>query len=207
MLNQGAHIFVTGGTGFIGTPLCLDLHNRGYRVSILTREPDRHRSRFPGEIVLVGAIEDLDSVGPVDAVINLAGAPLADRRWSAKRKEQFYRSRVGLTEQLYEHFADGRQPPSVLISGSAIGYYGPHGDETLTEDGASNNSFSSELCRAWESMACQFESLGSRVCRIRTGIVLGDGSALKAMLLPFRLGLGGPMGGGEQWMQAGACAR
>jgi len=108
---------------------------------------------------------------------------------------------VGMTEQLFDYFSN-QQPGTlkVLINGSAIGYYGAHGDELLDENGQANPCFSSDLCQAWETAALKFESLDVRVCRLRTGIVLGNGGALTAMLSPFKLGLGGAMGSGKQWM-------
>jgi len=195
------HLFITGGTGFIGSHLCRRLAGRGAEITVLSRRPDIAAARLPQGVRVVGAIQDLHQLPPVTGVINLAGEPLADRRWSQARKRLFYASRVELTEQLFEYFNDpARRAPGVLVSGSAIGYYGPQGDNLLTEDGESVPSYASDLCRAWESMACQFETLGTRVCRVRTGIVLGHGGALKAMLPAFRLGLGGPMGRGDQWM-------
>ena len=196
------HIFITGGTGFIGSALCRQLTEEERNVTVLTRDAAAARGHLPQRINLVEDLAELDAAPPVSAVINLAGEPLADRRWTEKRKALFYSSRVGLTENLFAYFSrDDVTSPQVLVSGSAIGYYGPRGEESLDESADSNPCFASDLCRAWESMAVQFENLGTRVCLIRTGIVLGPGGgALKAMLPPFRLGLGGPIGDGQQWM-------
>ena len=202
-LTSSDHILVTGGTGFIGQPLCAQLLAMECRVTVLTRNLARGRKLLaPAPTLgLIADLQDLDGLPAVSAVVNLAGEPLATRRWSAARKELFYASRVGMTERLFEYFSGaGRSPPTVLINGSAIGYYGAHGDEVLDENGAITPCFASDLCRAWEKAACQFESLGVRVCRLRTGIVLGEGGALAAMLPAFKLGLGGTMGSGRQWM-------
>jgi len=200
-LTDSDHILVTGGTGFIGRPLCAKLIEMGCRVTVLTRDLERARKLLGFEVDPISTLKELQSRPAVNALVNLAGEPLATRRWSPARKQLFYDSRVGMTERLLEYFSHSTQPaPRVLVNGSAIGYYGAHGDETLDENGAVNHCFSSSLCRAWEEAACRFEAMSTRVCRMRTGIVLGEGGALAAMLPPFKLGLGGAMGSGRQWM-------
>lgn len=195
------HVFITGGTGFIGSRLSHRLIDEGFVLTVLTRDQSRAKTILPERVNLLESIEGLKDQAPVDAIINLAGEPLADRRWNEARKKLFYSSRVGLTENLFQYFSTATSLPAVLISGSAIGYYGPKGDDRLTESATPTPCFSSDLCQAWESAACRFEKLGVRVCRIRTGIVLGSGGgALKAMLPAFKLGLGGPIGNGRQWM-------
>lgn len=146
-------------------------------------------------------IEGFDEAGHVDAVVNLAGEGLADRRWSPARKQELRQSRIGTTQRLVDWLKDQSRRPDVLISGSAIGWYGPRGDEAIDENAGPREDFGAILCRDWETTAQQAESLGVRVCRIRTGVVLDrNGGALARLLLPFRLGLGGPMGDGRQWM-------
>jgi hypothetical protein len=136
-----------------------------------------------------------------DAVINLAGEPIADRRWTDRRKQALYASRVDLTEGLIDSLAQQANPPKVLISASAVGYYGDRGSQLLNEDATPHPEFSHELCAAWEAAALRAESLGIRVCIVRIGLVLGpDGGLLKRMGLPFKLGVGGRLGSGEQWM-------
>lgn len=196
-----AHVLVTGGSGFIGRILCVRLAEAGHNLTILTRDADRSAKILPQGVKLIAAFAELRDLEPVDTVINLAGEPLADKRWTERRKAQFYASRVGLTRALHDYFHGAANKPRVLISGSAIGYYGAHGDEVLDEQGATSDCFSHRLCAAWEQEALRFESFGTRVCLLRTGIVLGaGGGALAALLPPFRLGLGGPIGSGRQWM-------
>lgn len=191
------HVLITGGTGFIGTALCGRLLQAGHTVSVPTREPAKAMQRLPGVRVLA-ALEDARDV---EAIVNLAGEPLADRRWSRARKQAFHDSRIGTTQRLVAWIA--RQPvrPRVLVSGSAIGYYGPQDDTALDESAPPGDDFAARLCRDWETEALRAEELDVRTCRLRTGIVLGaEGGALAKMLTPFRLGLGGPMGSGRQWM-------
>ncbi|MET4616680.1 uncharacterized protein (TIGR01777 family) [Stenotrophomonas sp. 2619] len=188
-------ILITGGTGFIGRLLCERLLQQGHRVTVLTRTPGR--SPPPG----VQYVGQLDDVGPVQAVVNLAGEPLTEGRWTEARKQAFHASRIGTTRALLAWMQTLPAPPQVLISGSAIGYYGP-GDATPLDEAASpGHDFAAMLCRQWEAEAFKADALGIRTCVLRTGIVLDrDGGALARMLPPFRLGLGGPMGDGDQWM-------
>ena len=192
------HILITGGTGLIGEALCRSLLAQGQRVSVLTRSVARASGRVPSG---VHPVEQLDTAGQVDAVVNLAGENLSAGRWTARRKREFVDSRIGMTQRLVSWMAAQPQRPSVLVSGSAIGWYGPRDDRMLDEEASPGDDFSARLCRLWEEEAGKAEAIGVRVCRVRTGIVLAaDGGALKQMLLPFRLGLGGPMGDGRQWM-------
>ncbi|MGN6225084.1 TIGR01777 family oxidoreductase [Pseudoxanthomonas sp.] len=190
-------ILLTGGTGFIGRALCARLLAGGHRLTVWSRRPAAARQLLPG----VSVIEDLAEAGEIEAVVNLAGEPLVGRRWDARRKQAIRDSRLGTTAKLLRWMAPQLRRPHVLVSGSAIGYYGAHGDSLLDESSAAGDDFAATLCRDWEHAAMQAEDLGLRVCRLRTGIVLGaDGGALGKMLPPFRWGLGGPMGDGRQWM-------
>lgn len=188
-------VLVTGGTGFIGSRLVRELVSRGDQVFVL-----KHQRAVT--IPSVTAVESLDQLTGIDAVVNLAGAPIADQRWSEARKQLLRDSRIGLTTRLVEWIAGLEQKPSVMVSGSAIGFYGAtrvshpvdESSEPLLTD------FSSQLSREWEKAAAPVESFGVRLVRIRTGIVLGAGGALAKMRLPFLLGGGGPIAGGEQWM-------
>jgi len=192
------HFLITGGSGFIGRGLCPKLLAGGHQVSVLTRNVARSRARVDARAALIG---DPGAARDVDAVVNLAGENLADGRWTARRKQAFFDSRIGTTQRLLAWMATQARKPRVLVSGSAIGWYGPRGDEELREDSSPGSDFAAGLCRAWEDEAVKAEALGVRVCRIRTGIVLArEGGALAKMLLPFRLGLGGPLGDGRQWM-------
>lgn len=196
------HTLITGGTGFIGLELARRLRGDGHAVTVLTRDPERARGLLPGG---TQAIDDLSPLTGVDAVVNLAGENLGAQRWNAARKRAFRASRLGITQRLNAWIAALPRRPWALVSGSAIGYYGPRGDETITEDSAPGDDFSATLCRDWEAEARQAEALGLRVCTLRTGIVLGpanaaSGGALAQMLPAFKLGAGGPMGSGRQWM-------
>ncbi len=194
-------ILITGGTGFIGSALTRSLTEQGYEVTVLSRNPDSvEKICGPG----IKALNNLNQLKPEDTfhtIINLAGAPIFDARWSDARKQIIRDSRIGLTKQLVASMARMAVKPELLISGSAIGYYGDQGDTVLTEQSATNKDFSEQLCTDWENEAKKAEQLGVRVCLIRTGLVLAEGGGLlKRMLLPFRLGLGGRLGDGQQWM-------
>ncbi|WAT14724.1 TIGR01777 family oxidoreductase [Xanthomonas fragariae] len=192
------HLLITGGTGFIGQALCPALLHAGHQVSVLTRDPRRAGRTLPG----VAVVDTLNGI-QADAVINLAGEPLAAGRWTDARKQRFGASRLGITRQLHAWIAQQptAQRPSVLISGSAVGYYGERGDTALTETDSAGEDFSAVLCRDWEAEANRIAALGPRVSRVRTGIVLDqNGGALARMLPAFRFGGGGPFGDGRHWM-------
>lgn len=193
-------LLLTGGTGFIGGALCDALLARGHKLTVLTRDAQRAEALLDSQVQLIEDLAQLDNA-PVDAVINLAGASLAAGRWNEKRKALFRDSRIQMTQRLLAHFRRQGHFPATLISGSAVSYYGDCGDRPVTEADPPGQGYSADLNRDWEAAAREFESLGTRVCLLRTGIVLGPGGgALKQLLLPFRLGLGGPMGSGEQIM-------
>lgn len=188
-------ILITGGTGFIGQRLCQRLLAAGHRVTVLTRSPGKGG---PQKVDYVGRLDD---VGQVQAVVNLAGEPLTHGRWTPARKQAFLDSRIGTTRTLLAWMRDRPTRPQVLVSGSAIGYYGPRDAAPLDETASPGHDFAAMLCRNWEAEALKAEDLGVRTCLLRTGIVLDrGGGALARMLPPFRLGLGGPMGDGRQWM-------
>lgn len=189
------NILITGGTGFIGRPLSRSLA-RQHTVTVWCRDPDRVE---PG----VTAVTSLDDLGTTafDAVINLAGENIGATRWTDARKTLLHTSRIDTTKTLGAWMENLDTPPSVLISGSAIGFYGlESGNDTVTEADAGDASFSSTLCRDWEQAAESICTAQTRLCLLRTGIVLGDGGALSKMLPPFRFGLGGVIGSGDQWM-------
>ncbi len=201
-------IVVTGGTGFIGRALCQRLANAGQAVTVLTRDPEKARARVYHAVKIVpwqgfrGQAEELSkALGECDVVVNLAGSPVADGRWTPQTKDQLRKSREGTTTAIVTTLAKLQTRPVLLMNASAIGYYGPHGDEELTEEAPSGDGFLAGLCREWEGAARAAERLGVRVVIPRIGVVLGkDGGALAKMLPIYRLGLGGPLGHGRQWM-------
>ena len=195
------HILLTGGTGLIGRALCQLWLRQGYQLTVWSRRPERVAALCGNGVRGIARLEELADA-PLDAVINLAGAPIADRPWTNKRKALLWDSRVALTERLLAWLEARPQRPRVLISGSAVGWYGDGGERELHEsDAPVVEDFAAQLCGAWEETAQRAEALGMRVVLLRTGLVLAsDGGFLKRLLLPFRLGLGGPIGNGRQWM-------
>jgi uncharacterized protein (TIGR01777 family) len=195
------HILLTGGTGLIGRRLCKHWLAQGHQLTVLSRKPD-DVARLCG--ANVRGIAHFDDIGSqhVDAVINLAGAPIADRPWTRKRKILLWDSRITLTEQLVTWLERREQKPDVLISGSAVGWYGDGGERELDENAQPvSEDFASRLCIAWEETAQRAETLGIRVVLVRTGLVLADeGGMLQRLLPPFKMGMGGPIGNGRQWM-------
>ncbi len=221
-------VVVTGGTGFIGRPLVASFLDKGAEVTVLTRsgagrlpaevkaatwpagttKPGEVLQRSPsgGGFAGGGPPERAESrwweaLDGADAVVHLAGESIAARRWTREQKARIRESRIQGTRVLVDALARVERKPRVLISGSAVGFYGPRGDEELTEADAPGQDFLSEVCTAWEREARQAELLGMRVVLLRTGTVLErDGGALPRMLLPFRWFAGGPFGSGRQWM-------
>ena len=189
------HILMTGGTGLIGTATSAALHAAGHKLTILTR-----RARpATDEATYVTAL--VDCADPVDAVINLAGAGLADRRWSSAYKRQIVSSRVDLTRELVAWLGKCNHPPSKLISASAIGYYGAAEEQTFTESGEPGTGFSAALCQSWEEEAGRAAEYGTQVSLLRLGVVLArEGGALGKMTQSFRLGVESWLGSGEQWL-------
>lgn len=195
------HILLTGGTGLIGRALCQFWLRQGHQLTVWSRGPERVAALCGDGVRGIARLEELADT-PLDAVINLAGAPIADRPWTHKRKALLWDSRVALTERLLAWLESRAQRPRVLISGSAVGWYGDGGERELHEsDAPVVEDFAAQLCGAWEETAQRAETLGMRVVLLRTGLVLAPaGGFLKRLLLPFRLGLGGPIGNGRQWM-------
>jgi uncharacterized protein (TIGR01777 family) len=195
------HVLVTGGTGFIGTVLCERLLGAGARVSVLTRDRGRARAHFGGRVSAYASLERLGAEDAPDVIVNLAGQNLGARRWNESVKRAMVASRVDTTRHVVEYIARTRLRPKLLISGSAVGYYGARGDEELTEDSPPGDEYQSRLCVAWEGAAHEAEQYGVRVCISRTGVVMGRGGGALAGLAPlFRLGLGAVAGSGRQWV-------
>ena len=197
-------LVVTGATGFIGTPLCARLLEQGHTLTLFTRGSPRDAGSAakrwvhwrPGEIREWGGALD-----GVDGVIHLAGEPIAAKRWTPVQRRRIESSRIEGTRSLVQAIANTNSRPKFLINASAVGYYGPRGDEIVSEETSPGNDFLSQVCRGWEDEAKKAEQLGLRVVRLRTGIVLGSGGgALAKMVPPFKFFAGGPLGSGQQWM-------
>jgi uncharacterized protein (TIGR01777 family) len=197
-------ILVTGSSGLVGTALCKSLRADGHTVARLTRSGSESQSGQPAEAIRweppSGSL-DLAAMEAADALVHLAGASIAQGRWTPARKEILRSSRVDATRHLVAGLAKLKQKPRILISASAIGYYGDRGDETLTESSAPGNDFLAQLCRDWEAAASEAERFGIRTVLLRLGIILdAHGGALPRILFPLRLGVGGRLGSGKQWM-------
>lgn len=200
MPQTSLHVAVSGASGLVGSRLCSGLEAQGHRVSRLVR---REPTKGSGEVLfdasrnLIGA----SSLEGVDAVVHLAGEPVAAGRWTAARKRRIRDSRVIGTRLIAETLAGLDTSPSVLVNASAIGFYGDRGDEILDETSEPGEGFLPETCVAWEAATAPAEAAGVRVVRFRIGIVLSaEGGALAKMLPIFRAGLGGKTGDGGQWM-------
>ena len=195
-MKGGKKVLLTGGTGFVGRGLVNGLVATGHTVSVVTRAPEHHRSARSG-VDYVGWLPPLERH---QAIVHLAGEPIFGTRWTAEVQREIRASRVDSTRRLVEALRASERRPAVLVCASAIGWYGDRGDEALTESSSPGTGFLAEVCQAWEDEAVRAEELGVRVVRVRIGVVLGaGGGALKALLLPFKLGLGGPIGSGAQW--------
>lgn len=194
-------ILITGGTGLIGRNLCRLWLAQGHEVYVWSRTPEQVKTLCGEAVHPVSELKELNAV-QLDAVINLAGAPIADRPWTQARRTLLRDSRIALTEHLVSWLASLEYKPEVLISGSAVGWYGDGGEQVLTESSAIQQpDFATQLCADWEDAALAAESLGMRVVLVRTGLVLTSQGGFLARLLPlFRLGLGGKQGSGQQWM-------
>lgn len=194
-------ILITGGTGLIGRHLCRGLLAQGHQLTVLSRRPETVAIKCGAPVQAMATLDEWLPERTFDAVINLAGEPIVDAYWSAERKQVLRDSRIALTGKLVQRIAAAKIKPAVLLSGSAVGYYGNRGDTELDETAQAGNDFAAELCRDWEAAALAAEEQGVRVCLLRTGLVLSNsGGLLGRMLPPFKLGLGARLGDGKQWM-------
>lgn len=196
-------VLITGGTGFLGRRLAEHLLERGDQVTVLTRDAVKARRHFPERVrcaawspAKIGPwVEELEVV---DAVVHLAGEPVI-QRWSQEVKDRITKSRVDSTRVLVEAIGKARHKPTVLVSASATGFYGPRRpDEKLDERSEAGKGFLADLVQRWEEAARAVEASGVRAAQVRIGIVLGEGGALDKMILPFKLFAGGPIGDGKQ---------
>lgn len=201
-------IAITGATGFVGSRLTARLHEEGHQVVVLTRSTATAQALFPAttfpnlEIVTYTpqALGDWQyCLSGCEGVVNLAGAAIAEQRWTPERKQEILESRSRGTQTLVDAIAAANPKPQVLVNASAIGYYGTSETETFTEQSAAGDDFLAQVCQDWEAAAQTVEQLGVRLVIPRIGIVLGDGGAIAKMIPPFRMFAGGPIGTGKQW--------
>lgn len=198
-------VLVTGGTGFIGSRVCDTLHNREYAVNVVSRNPENAKSRLDsveGIFAWNPETEKLptEALSGVQAVIHLAGETIAGR-WNAEKKRRIRDSRILSTRNLVASFANTDDRPNVCICASAIGLYGDSGEECFTEESPPGTDFLAEVCQEWEAEADNARELGVRVVNVRIGLVLGlGGGLLQQVLPPFKMGVGGKLGSGQQWM-------
>ncbi|MDX3772902.1 TIGR01777 family oxidoreductase [Chromatiaceae bacterium AAb-1] len=194
------NILISGGTGLIGQAL-IKYWAAQHHITVLTRSSEKARRILPADITLIEHPDQQD-FNALDAVINLAGEPIADKRWTEKQKQLICHSRWQLTGQLSQHIQQAGTPPHTFISGSAIGYYGRQNEQFIDEHyTACYPEFTHQVCKKWEELAQQAASETTRVCILRSGVVLSaDGGALSKMLPSFKIGLGGYAGSGQQYM-------
>ena len=200
-------VLITGGTGFVGRRIVHELQKAGDKVVILTRDID-HAVKILGNQCNCfewaspsETMPPLEAFRGVDGVINLMGEGIADKRWSDEQKQRIYDSRVLGTANLVKAMSELEHKPRVLVSASAMGIYGNRGEEDISESSNIADDFLAHVCHDWEDRASQAENFGMRVVLIRTGVVIGhDGGALKKMLPAFKLGAGGKVGSGDQYM-------
>ena len=193
-------ILLTGGSGFIGSPLASSLSHAGHDVLVLTRDLANVR-HIRGRITCITNLEQIASDERIDCIINLAGEPLAESRWTEERKQHFLHSRLTTTDALLSLVQRLEHKPETLLNGSAVGYYGHWQDEELDENSPPRDCFSHQLCARWEQRARQMEAFGVRVCLLRIGVVLGrDGGPLQELRRSFDLGVAAQLGNGQQWM-------
>lgn len=203
-------VFVTGGTGLIGSKLVRRLQQQNDKVTLLTRRPEAAHAAMGSECTIVAGDPTqpgpwMEAVDDCEAAVNLAGENLFTKRWNADFKRVLRDSRINSTQNVVQALArKGRGAtgqPKVLVNASAVGYYGPRGDEELTEESPPGNDFLAQLCVEWEREAREAELLSIRVASVRIGVVLDkEGGALGRLLPPFRMGMGGPTGSGRQWI-------
>ena len=203
-------VAITGATGFVGSRLVQRLQDKGHQPLILTRNQTAAARAFPNlEIVAYtptvsgswqNAIPKVgEAIAGCDAVVNLAGVPIAEHRWTPQRKEEILNSRKLVTQKIVEAITQANPKPAVLINTSAIGYYGTSETISFDETSASGNDFLAQVCQAWEGEAMKVKDAGVRLVILRFGIVLGNGGALSKMIPPFQMFAGGPIGTGKQW--------
>ncbi|MEH2445702.1 MAG: TIGR01777 family oxidoreductase [Nostoc sp.] len=201
-------VAITGATGFVGSRLIQRLHGKGHKVVVLARNTAFAQKVFPSEafpnLEIVAYTPNVSGswqsvIASCDGVVNLAGEPIAEGRWTPERKQEILNSRKLGTQKIVETIANANPKPTVLVNASAIGYYGTSESATFDETSLSGNDFLAQVCQAWETEARKVKDAGVRLVILRLGIVLGNGGALGKMIPPFKLFAGGPIGSGRQW--------
>ncbi|MBO1068641.1 MAG: TIGR01777 family protein [Dolichospermum sp. DEX189] len=201
-------IAISGATGFVGSRLVERLHTEGHRILVLTRNPTFAQKVFPSPafpnleiIAYTPSVSGTwqDAIAGCDGVVNLAGEPIAEGRWTPERKQEILNTRKLGTQKIVEAIAKANPRPIVLVNTSAIGYYGTSETASFNEDSASGNDFLAQVCQEWEQEATKVKDANVRLVILRFGIVLGNGGALGKMITPFKLFAGGPIGSGQQW--------
>ena len=199
--NDDMKALITGASGLIGTELQKALREKGWELLLASRSEPKDDRHIKWTVEEGFRDEDLDRLEGLDAVIHLAGENVAGLRWTDEKKKAIRDSRVHGTRTLIDAFTKLKNRPKAFIAGSAIGFYGNRGDDEMTEASPAGEGFFPEVCRDWEAESRRAEDLGIRTVLLRTGIVLSkDGGALGTMLLPFKMGVGGVVGSGKQWM-------
>ena len=201
-------VAITGATGFVGSRLVERLQKQGMKILVLTRNTASARKLFPANVypdVEIIAYTPTASgswqneIANCQGIVNLAGSPISEGRWTTERKQEILNSRKLTTQKIVEAIANSPTKPQVLVNASAIGYYGTSETATFDENSPSSNDFLSEVCQVWETEAQKVTDNNVRLVILRFGIVLGMGGALGKMITPFKLFAGGPIGSGEQW--------
>ena len=199
-LGERRRVLVTGATGFVGGRLVAALVGAGHEVTVLTRARG-NAAELPAPLRIVTRLDQIADDTRIDAVVNLAGESISDSPWTARKRRRIIRSRLRVTREVIGLMRRLQVRPAVLVTGSAVGWYGLRGDEVLDEAADGRDCFSRILCERWERAALPAEALGVRVVRLRIGLVLAaEGGMLSRMLTPFEFGLGGPFGAGRHWM-------
>ncbi len=191
-------VLIAGGSGMIGQALAQELRADGWEVHTLSRNTDRATTDSHVHAWQPGQQLDLDALGGFAAIVNLAGSSISRMPWTAKRRADILDSRIAATTTLVDAMVRAQKPPATFVSGSAVGFYGSRGDETLTEQSAPGNGFLADVCRAWEDAAFAAPKR-VRVAVIRTGLVLAGRGALSPLRLLTRFGVAGPLAGGRAW--------
>jgi uncharacterized protein (TIGR01777 family) len=199
-MNSKKHFLLTGGTGLIGSKLTNELLDKGYTISHLSRSPgkDERVKTFLWDLD-EGQIDEQCTDG-VDMVIHLAGAGIADGRWTDERKKEMISSRTKSIQLIYRLLGTKKHQVKTILSASAIGYYSNRGDELMTEDSPPNHDFMARCCVEWEGAVDEGKKLGLRIAKFRTGVVLDKDGALAKMAMPIKLYAGSPLGNGKQWI-------